>query len=202
MEPQEDKLRQEILADAKKRADRIIARANSDAGYAEKRAAATNAKLREDRLAAAKATGETRHRNIIQGLWGEKRQMWLRAREESLDAFFLEIRKAAEALPDADPRREQSLAALAAEAGASLQAPELVAAINPRDARIVTPEWLRRQCPGTAFTVAPDAAIDGGIRLSTPDGRECYDNTYAGRLHRLHASFREAIAHALPATAL
>ncbi len=206
MEPQEEKLRQEILADAKKRADRIIARAKSDAANAEKAAAAANEKLRQERLAAAQEESDVRHRSIIQGLWSEKRKLWLVAREECLDALFAEVRQEAVAIPVDDPRHGQSLARLIAEGIASVDAPEVVLQVTEADAKLVTPAWLQKNLPeefaAVKISVQCDKAIRGGVKISSADGRRNFDNTYGGRLHRLHESFREEIARALPSSAI
>lgn len=192
---QEDRLQQEILAEAKSRADKIVARAQSAANSAKARAEKEAAALRERTLEQSKKEYEQKARNIIQGIWMEERKMWLRKREECLEAFFGSLLKEAQELEGGDRDREKSLRNLAVEALQALECDGLVVKISKTDAALVTPQWL----DGVAgkhlqATIVVDETIKGGLRVESSDGRLSYDNTYAGRLLRLKESFRRELA--------
>ena len=118
---QELRLQQEILAEANKKAERIIARAHADCQNAVKQADTENAKRRDAALAEAQANADRRSRSIVRGIWMECRRRWLEERERRMNQCFDEVLGNAVAIPAADPRRANSLAALAKEAIAGLQ---------------------------------------------------------------------------------
>ena len=200
MESQEERLREEILADAKRRADKILARARSDGESAAARARRANERRRKSALAEAQASGEQKRRNILQGVETEKRRMWLQRREECIDEVLAAVRARAEGLEAGSPERAAALAALAEEAFASVgAAAQLRVAVNPADAALATPTWLRERGAGAAeCAVEADPRIGGGIRVATPDGRLFYDNTFAARLKRLRERFRTELAETVP----
>jgi len=193
---QELRLQQEILSEAQKKAERVIARAEADCKASVKQAEEGNAKSREAALAQARADGERKGRNIIRGTWMERRRLWLEQREKCLEECFGAVLEQAHVLQDG-ARRAESLAALAKEAILSLEADELIAIVAPQDAAVVTAQWLAALAPDfkdIAFTVREDAKMKGGIRLESADGARSYDNSYTGRLTRLKESFRRELA--------
>lgn len=204
MESQEERLREEILADAKRRADKIVARARSDGEAGAARARRANERRRKAALAEAQASGERKRRNILQGVETEKRRMWLQRREECIDDLLAAVRARAEGLAAGSPERAAALAALAEEALASVgPAPQLRIAVNPVDTALVTASWLKERGAGEAACVVEgDARIGGGIRVSTPDGRLFYDNTFAARLTRMRERFRTELAETVPEAVL
>ncbi len=192
---QEERLQKEILAEAQTRADRIVARANSAAKAAKERAEKEDAAQRERVLTATRNDADQKARNIIQGIWMEERKMWLRKREECLQAFFGSLLKEAQNTPADDRDRVKSLAKLAKEALDAVEADEIRAFVAEADTALVTPAWLEDLAghPLKA-TVEIDKAIRGGIRIATTDGTRVYDNSYAGRLRRLDQEFRKELA--------
>ena len=200
MTPQEEKLKQEILADAQRKAERLLARAQAEGDSARKRAAQTQNDRREKALEESRSEGEVKHRNIIQGIWMEKRRRWLVRREECLMNFFQELCTEAETLRDAT-RHEASLAALAREALAVLPCSgELRVLVSEADSAIMTPEWLAACLPegvpagSVSFTVETSPKMRGGVQIATADGRLRYDKSYAARLERLQDDFRRRLA--------
>lgn len=191
---QEERLQKEILAEAQTRADRIVARANSAAKAAKERAEKENAAQRERALTASRKEADQKTRNIIQGIWMEERKMWLRKREECLQAFFASILKEAQDTVD-ERDREKSLSKLAKEAMVAIEADEIRVFVAEADTTLVTPAWLEAIAghPLKA-TIEVDKAIRGGIRIATLDGTRVYDNSYAGRLRRLDQEFRQELS--------
>ena len=113
---QEERLQQEILADAKSRASKIVARARRAAQTAQERADAEAAAVRERTLEHCRKEAAQKARNILQGIWMEERRQWLKRREECLDAFFASIQKEACGLAADDRERRRSLENLLKEA--------------------------------------------------------------------------------------
>ena len=192
---QEEKLRQEILAEARNRADKIVARATSAAAAAKARAEKNAQELRERTLEQTRKEAAVKARNIIQGIWMEERKMWLRKREECLTKFSQSLLKDAQELPADDPFRIKSLEKLAKEALAAIEANSVTVSVSERDLPLVTPQWLAAQAGRELDArVVADKAVLGGIRIATADGLRVYDNTYTGRLARLQEEFRREVA--------
>ena len=192
---QEERLQQEILTEARNRADKIVARANSAAATAKARAEKDAQALRERTLEQTRKEAAVKARNIIQGIWMEERKMWLRKREECLTEFFQSLLKDAQELRADDQSRVKSLEKLAKEALEALEASEMVVSVSEKDLTLVTPQWIAAQAGREVqATVTADKAILGGIRIATPDGLRVYDNTYAGRMARLQENFRRELA--------
>ncbi|MCQ2396729.1 MAG: V-type ATP synthase subunit E [Lentisphaeria bacterium] len=192
---QEERLQKEILAEAKSRADKIVARAQSAANSAKARAEKEIAELRERTLEQSRKDYDQKARNIIQGIWMEERKMWLRKREECLETFFASLLKEAQELKDGDSDREKSLRNLAREALEAVDCDEMVVKVSNTDAALVTSNWLE-EIAGRRLqaTIVPDESVKGGLFIESADGRLSYDNTYAGRLLRLKETFRRELA--------
>lgn len=203
MEAQEEKLRQEILAESTNRAERIIARANRDAAAALKRAESANQRRRTEQLQRVEQESAQRAQSIIRGAWTEKRNQWLQRREAGITQLLQRVLQRAEALSPASSERQESMKHLAAEAlSVMLPAAELVVRVAPADKALVTSEWLTALCPEgsaiPAFVIEESTALAGGIQLSTPNGSRVFDNSYRGRLARMNQEFRRDLAAAIP----
>ncbi|MBP5300626.1 MAG: V-type ATP synthase subunit E [Victivallales bacterium] len=197
MEGQEKRLEQEILGDARQKAERIVARATSDAAAALKRARTLNERRRKKALDQARQEAGRKADNIVSGIWNEQRKMWLNRRERAIREFLDALLAELAGQDAASPARQASLRALASEALAAVPARDLTVTVAPADRPTVTAEWLKeRLAPGrdAEFTVQEDSAIQGGIHVASADGRYAYDNTYRGRLARLDAEFRQILA--------
>ena len=190
MDDQEKRLEAEILADAREKAERLVARATADAATALKRAKTLNERRRTKALAETRKEADRKAENIVSGIWNEQRKMWLVRREATIQGFLKGLLDELAAQPASDPRRLAALTALASEALATVLVSEV-------DAQVVTPQWLSEHLPaGRAahFTVQASPTIRGGLKVLSVDGRFAYDNTYAGRLARLDEEFRRTLA--------
>jgi vacuolar-type H+-ATPase subunit E/Vma4 len=99
------------------------------------------------------------------------------------------------ALDTAAVRRDH-LAALAREAIERLPAERLEIVVSNADASLLDDDWKRDAfAPADAarLSIAVDGA-DGGLVARTADGRVQFDNTWAARADRLHATWRAALA--------
>jgi V/A-type H+-transporting ATPase subunit E len=102
----------------------------------------------------------------------------------------------------AEPARyHQVLEAYLAEAAASLPAGDLVAELNPRDLEGLRAKWeslAARAAPGRKVALAPLAVhASGGMLVRSADGRLRVDNTFEGRLARMHDEVLEVIMEKL-----
>ncbi|MBR6470199.1 MAG: V-type ATP synthase subunit E [Victivallales bacterium] len=197
MDDQEKRLEEEILGDARQKAERVVARANADAAAALKRARTLNERRRTKALEQTREEAEHHAENILSGIWNEQRKMWLMRREEVIRRFLKGLLDDLGAAPAKSPERLASLSTLAAEALAAVPAAEVLVEVSAVDLPTVTPEWLAKRLPAgraARFTVQASSGIGGGLKVASADGRFTYDNTYAARLARLEEEFRRTLA--------
>lgn len=192
-------LRKEILADASKRADRVLRAAKKDvdeilADAREKAQAASDAIIGK---ADGDAAATTRIELATVPL--AHRRMELVARQEAIDAVF---RNGLEALRARDYDARETIARLALATAAEMRRTALVLRVAEADGHILDDAFLDKlshDAPGgTSFERGdplPDVA--GGVLVQTRDGREIFDNTFEARLHRLRESLRDSVASQL-----
>ena len=191
---QEDKLKQELLADADAQAAEIIAHAQEEADKIVEQARQEAAKKRETRLAEASAEAEKQCRSIFADIDLETSRRWLRKQESCIDELLQTALTKVDAAEGFD--RAASLASLAKEALAAIGDRDCAVFFNPADEAIVTRDWLQKLSreiyPGSTsvYVLKADPSIDGGIILETKDGARQVDNSYKTRLQRMKDSLR------------
>ena len=195
--PTEKVLSDEILRDARKKAEQTLAQAEREAeailGAAAKDAEATVQKALEAARrradAAAQATLATvvqeTHRNLLEAQEGELAKLFDAARARLADRTAYDY--------------PAILAGLAANAMASICADQVVIELAEADRAIAADSWLgevrRRVGRDVSISVSPQAApIDGGVIVRSADGRLLYDNSFAARLRRLAPVLRRELA--------
>jgi vacuolar-type H+-ATPase subunit E/Vma4 len=195
--PTEKVLSDEILRDARKKAEQTLAQAEREAeailGAAAKDAEATVQKAldaaRRRADAAAQATLATvvqeTHRNLLEAQEGELAKLFDAARARLADREAYDY--------------PAVLAGLAANAMASICADQVVIELAEADRAIAADSWLgevrRRVGRDVSISVSPQAApIDGGVIVRSADGRLLYDNSFAARLRRLAPVLRRELA--------
>ena len=191
---QEDKLKQELLADANAQAAEIMARAQEEADRMIEQARRHAAERREARLAAAMEEAEKRCRSIFADIELETSRRWLRKQEACIDELLQTALAKADKAEGFD--RASSLASLAKEALAAIGDRDCSVFFNPADEVVVTRDWLqklsREVYPGSTsvYVLKADPSIDGGIVLETKDGERQVDNSYRTRLLRMKDGLR------------
>ena len=191
---QEDKLKQELLADANAQAAEIMARAQEEADRMIEQARRHAAERREARLAAAMEEAEKRCRSIFADIELEMSRRWLRKQEACIDELLQTALAKADKAEGFD--RASSLASLAKEALAAIGDRDCSVFFNPADEVVVTRDWLqklsREVYPGSTsvYVLKADPSIDGGIVLETKDGARQVDNSYRTRLLRMKDGLR------------
>ena len=177
-EPQQV-LTDEILADARRQAERIRTRAGRDARQITDKARAQADADRQQRLAAAHDEAD-------------------RQRQLTLATVPIEV-----ARMRAD--KVEAALALATEAAGRLQGDAVVLELAAADAKAFgadLAEAVRRRAgrDGLRVSVAPEAAdIPGGVVVRDAEGRQVWDNSLEGRLRRFWPALRRRIAtHVAP----
>lgn len=201
MEAHEEKLRQEILDEAARRAERIIARANADAGNMRRRAEEENRSLHDSRLAECRREAEAVKRTMAERARTEGDRLWLEAQEACFEELVEAVMRTAQELPPGGVRRMQSLLALVGEALEGVGTDGVVLHLALADAPFVDARWLREHfaaAPGEAgVEVEADPSVTGGVMAVRRDGRRSYDNTFAARRERLMDHWRALAASSL-----
>lgn len=190
---QENKLRDEILGDAKIKAERLITRARNEAAKIVDAAKRDAAAKKKERMAEVEAEMNSKCRSIAMGVETQLRRHWLAAREEKLEAMLERAVKQAESMTGAEHARSMEL--LAQEAIVSIGNGHLLAYFPQQDATLVTEQWLNQiaqkaNVQDVSFELHPTADAPAGIRFITDDGHKEFDNTYASRLLKMKDSIR------------
>lgn len=191
MNQQEQKLRDEILNDARRKAERALTRAERDAAKARDEAAEEQRAEREQALERARQRADTRSRAILVTVDQEVRRQRLLAREAILERCLDQALETACSLPPDDARR--SLAELLDEALAALGPGPATVRARPADAAV-----LASAIPAASqVTVTADERLGAGLVAESADGRRQFDNTYATRRERLRERLRTLLAEGI-----
>ena len=200
MQEQEAKLQQEILQDARKKAERTIDRARKECAKLKSAVESQQAQERETLLAQAGAEAAIKTRSILAGIRHDIQKQWLRSREAVIGSVFQEALTQLTAGHDID--RPLSLKSLLEEAIQTIGLEKgLQISCRPEEATVFTPEQLAEiagrngGADGLAATwrLKPDPALTGGLVVTSADGRRRVDQTYSGRLNRRRQQLRNQV---------
>jgi len=192
---QEEKLAQEILGDAKTKAERTIARARNEAAKNIDKAKDEAAKKREARLAEATRDIESKCKSILLDVERESRRHWLLKREACIEEMLqTALQTASQTTGDAHAK---SMAMLAEEAFKAIGPAAMTVTFPSQDSALVTPQWLQAIAEkvfgagySAPFTLDPRPDALPGIIFATDDGQRTFDNTYASRLAKMKDELR------------
>jgi vacuolar-type H+-ATPase subunit E/Vma4 len=193
MNEQERKLRDEILSDAKRKAERTVARAEREAAEAHKQMVEEQQTEREQALERARQRADARSRAILVTVDQEARRQRLLAREEILGRSLDQALEAARSLSPEEAQR--SLTELLSEAMTALGPGPAKIRVRPADADLFSPELLAKlgHDAGTVSVIG-DERMTPGIIAESSDGLRRFDNTYATRCERLRERLRALLA--------
>ena len=198
----QDVLRKEILADARRQAERTVRRAERDAEDAIQKARKEAGADRASRLDAARREAERRRNLILAAIPVEEARMRARRIEEALEAVHDETRRRlAERGPGGAGGEDycRTLIRLAAEAVSIMEGERFVLELGAEDLKAVgngLADDVRRAVgrPGLQIAVAPEPAdIQTGVIVRDADGRQAVNNSLAARLERLWPALRLVI---------
>jgi len=193
--PQEEKLRQEILGDAKTKAERMLARAHNEAEKNISKARDDAAKKREARLADAERDIESKCKAILMDVERESRRHWLLGLEVRIDEMLQMALQAAS--QTTGELHVKSMTMLAEEALRAIGPAAMTVTFPTQDSTLVTRQWLQaiaEKVFGTghsaSFTLNPQPEALPGISFITDNGQRTFDNTYASRLDKMRDQLR------------
>ena len=191
-------LTDEILADARRQAERSVTRAKRDAKEVLDKAQAQAEAERAERLAAARDEADRRRRLALATVPVEVARMRARKAEAALQTICDEARRRLLAREGFDYR--EAVVALAADAAGRLEGDAVVLELAAADAEVLGPDLadaVRRRVgrDGLAVSIAAEAAdIAGGVIVRDAEGRQVWDNSLDGRLKRFWPMLRREIA--------
>ena len=201
---QAEKMQQLVLAEAERKAAKLIEAARQEAAAAVKKAEEQAGKERDAVLERARRAAADRCRAIRAGAGTEVRRQWLSRRETAFETLFGKARASLESLPPEEKRA--AVLALAVEALAQLGPVPARLLVSPGLASFLPESALdnvRQLLPaahaGLPLTLAVDATMDDGVAAVAVDGRRRVDNTWAVRLQRQRDAFRSLASARLPA---
>jgi len=193
-------LQDEILDDARRRADETVGKARREAGAALAKARADAESERQAALKAAEAEARRRHDLVLAAIPIRVARRRAECVEAALEQVRDEARRRLEAREGFDHR--EGLTRLAAEALAAMEGNRFVLQVSDADRQALGDAWLdevRRRVGRQGLELSMeqgDAAIRGGVILRDDEGRQVWDNRFEARLARLWPGLRCEIAAA------
>ena len=194
-------LRDEILADARRQAERAIRKAERDGQAAMEKAKSEAEQEREEKLATAHAAAERKRSLALASVPVEIGRMRAADVEQALRSLRERARQQLADRQGFD--YGPTLALLAAEAIARMDGDAFVLGLSAADhsdysKTLAAEVQARIERPGVSVTVDPQPAdIAAGIVVRDPEGRQVWDNSLAARLDRLWPSLRSQLAEYL-----
>lgn len=196
--PSHDVLRDEILADAQRQAERIIRKAKREAKATIDKATAKSREERDAKLEVARADAERKRTLVFATLPVAIGRMRAAHVEQELTSLRDKVR--AKLLAREGFAYRETIVALAAEAIAGMEGDAFVLELSEEDQKIlqnglVTSVLERAGQPNVTLTLSAAAAqIKSGVLVRDPQGRQIWDNSLAARLDRMWPLLRSKIA--------
>lgn len=196
-----DVLREEILADAMRQAERTVRKAEREAKALVAKATDDSAQERRSKLAAAEATAQRQRTLTLATVPIEIGRSRATRVERELVAMRDQVR--ARLLARQGFEYGEALVRLAAEALTRMEGDAFVLELSPDDLQefgtaLAGAVLARAERPQVTLTVSDvPAKIEGGVIVRDPQGRQVWDNSLAARLDRLWPLLRNKIAEHL-----
>jgi len=205
MQEKEERLRQEIMKDARRKAERTLERARSDVEKQKAKIRRRQEKNRKQAMDEAKTRAEEQYRSVTARVQHEKLKRWLQRREEVLEELFAAVLEDVGNEEQID--RRNSLSQLIREAIASVGPGRFVVRVCPTDKPMITREWLKSVAGQALETdseqirleVQADPRVKDGVIVESEDGDRYFDNTCETRLRRMKSDLRTELCAACAA---
>jgi len=191
----------EILADAKKKANRLRRRAQREAEKlrqdVQRSAANSTASLEKDAEDRAERAGA----RVLRAVEQEIKRKQLSAHEAVLESLFEQARQQLLDRASYDVRR--SLVELAVAAVSAMRGSEFNLCVAAQDASLIDDAFLAEVSAAVAATdgrvvtlqaVADGEDISGGVIVRSKDGHQVFDNSFDARMARLKPVLRHTLA--------
>jgi len=196
-----ESLRDEILADAQRQAERLIHKAEREAQSFIDKATADSRQEQQSKLAAAQASADRSRTLMLATLpvdIGRTRSVRV---ERELLTLRDRVREALDTRAGFD--YEQTLVNLAAEALGRMEGDEFILELSVQDLKAMgqtLPAAVRKQIGRSHITItvsSEPADITGGVIIRDLVGRQVWDNSLRARLNRLWPQLRNQLAESL-----
>lgn len=194
----QDVLREEILADAQRQAERALQRARKEAGGIAEAAAAELEAWRTTQLDLAQTEAQRRTDRVLAGLPVETGRMRANRIESLLQSIHDEARQRLDSRDGLDYR--QALVNLAAEAIRGMAGTRFVITVPSADLPLLGDgeieairKWTGRPDLELEWVGDPESR-DAGLLVRGSGGEEVWDNRFFQRLERLWPALRREIA--------
>jgi vacuolar-type H+-ATPase subunit E/Vma4 len=193
-----ERLREEILTEARREAERIIHAADQEAAALLQRANAAAEEFRSEFLKGAEADAARRRETILARLPVETNRARSAKAESVLESIRQEVGRRLEERQGFD--YQEAIITLAAEAVAGMTGDAFVLQLSSSDgavAREDLPDEITRRLGGATLNlkVGADSEIEGGgVVVADAEGRQLWDNRLLARLERMWPDLRRQIA--------
>lgn len=193
------KMREALLDEAEREASQIIERAEKDAVALKEATEREAQQIVQDAVAQEEAIGRREARRKLAAADIEAARLVYTAREEILQQCFDGLHQALRDVPS-QPDYSGILENLVKEAADSLQQSEIVLGVRPADRQLVNPDWCQSLGAQLGITVqvsSEPAHIDGGVFVSSQDGRLRFDQSFEALVLRHEETLRSIMAQQL-----
>jgi vacuolar-type H+-ATPase subunit E/Vma4 len=191
-------LRDEIIADAERQAERLVRKAQREAKMLVDKAVGECEQQCQEKREAAQAAAQRQRMLILATVPVEIGRLRAARTEQELTALRDAVQDQLAARTGFDYR--QCLLALAAEAIAQMAGDAFVLQLAKEDEKqhglwLANGAPTRAGRPGVIVTVdAAPASIQGGVIVRDPQGRQIWDNSFEARLRRLWPLLRHQMS--------
>jgi V/A-type H+/Na+-transporting ATPase subunit E len=193
------KMGEALLGEAQQEAAQIIERAEKDAVALKEATKREAQQIVQDAVAQEEAIGRREARRKLAAADLEGERLVYTAREEILQQCFDGLNKALRDVPN-QPDYLGILENLVEEAADSLQQSEIVLGVRPADSHLVNSDWCQSLGARLEVTVqvsAEPAHIDGGVVISSQNGRLRFDQSFEALVKRHEEALRSIMAQQL-----
>ena len=197
----QDALREEILADARLQAERLLRRARRDAKTLMEKAEAELDGWRNEQLEQARAEATRREELTRAGIPLERGRMRANRIEALLQEFYEDLRKSCANREGLDIR--ETVIALSAEAIRGMDGQSFVIEVPACDQEMLGPDWLdevsrKVESPNLELEASyAEERSDIGPVVRDAAGRQAWDNRLVARLDRQWPNLRCEVAESL-----
>ena len=197
----EDSLIEEILADARKKAERTVRRAAREAKQEIERAQKEAEKAASDAIDVARDKAGKEKNTVLATIEVEAARLRLDLEETVITEAFEAARK--RLLDKRSYDYQAALSRLAVLAAQAIGGGRFRLAMSADDREAIDIEALRRRLTGQLgrdielIPADEPARISGGLILHSDDGTKLVDNSFESRLARMHDDLRRQVAEIL-----
>jgi V/A-type H+-transporting ATPase subunit E len=201
--PASEVLRREIARQSKLEAQSVIDQAEKEKAAVLARAEAEAEKIRMETLRKVQAQADVMRKRIFSGAHLEAKKQELRVREEAVQKMFAMVRDKLDAFRKSK-EYGSFLKGLVVEGALALDAQDIVITAGDVERPLLTKETLaaaaaelEKSGKRVRLSLSKETLSEGGLMLSSADGRTRFDDTFTARMRRYQDDMRMVAAKAL-----